>query len=786
MEKEQHVLLELFQKFHVQGGLSITEIREITAKVFVELEEYIRSRPARRVSVGDDSGTAAKVVAPAKKVAPRTRAVEIFGGDDDNDFDLSESNSAAVRTKIPKPQKVMDLLKKSLLANAMFSDLDDTQIHEICECMEGVVYKKDDVVFRLGHPGDFFYVVDQGSCDVYLTKEEDTVVQSVGAGGSFGELALLYNNPRAATVKASEQSRLWRVHGNTFKAVVVESTYKKRKYFETLLDRVPLLSALKDTERAKIADALEEVTFPPNHIIIRQNDHGDYFYFCMEGKGRVTKVTDKGVETEVMLLNGGDYFGELALLTDSPRRATITSTTMMKCARMHRRDFNRLLGPLQDILTFRKEYDQKAGALPSQMTAKAGPSGRRASISMASAIPLSQGQLNALESHEEDETANNILEDVGLMSPRPPEFDEEHELQLEDFEVGITLGLGSFGRVRLCKFKETGKYYALKMMNKHAVLQMKQLDHIKSEKNILLQISYPFVVNMFGTFQDDEIIYMVFEFVCGGEFFTLLRNEDKLPNEQATFYAAEIVLTLGFLHNLKIVYRDLKPENILIDKDGHMKITDFGFAKEVTDRTWTLCGTPDYIAPEIIRNKGHNKGADWWAFGVLLFEMLAGYPPFYDESGGFGTYKKILKGAVEYPDWFTPDAIELISKLLVADLGKRYGNMHKGAADIMDHAYFEQHDWSAARKKQIPVPMIPDVDGENDTSYFEEYDDDDEHMETVRVPCSPFLLSCPAAARTRLMIADDTVSTGRSARHTMTLFAILLCCRFQRRTRRNS
>jgi serine/threonine protein kinase len=149
-----------------------------------------------------------------------------------------------------------------------------------------------------------------------------------------------------------------------------------------------------------------------------------------------------------------------------------------------------------------------------------------------------------------------------------------------------------------------------------------------------------------------------------------LRNEDKLPNEQARFYATEIALTLSFLHNLKIVYRDLKPENLLIDKDGHLKITDFGFAKEVEDRTFTLCGTPDYIAPEIIRNKGHNKGADWWAFGVLLFEMLAGYPPFYDESGGFGTYKKILKGVVEYPDDITPEAVDLMSKLLVADLSK--------------------------------------------------------------------------------------------------------------------
>merc|ERR1711988_1145359 len=157
----------------------------------------------------------------------------------------------------------------------------------------------------------------------------------------------------------------------------------------------------------------------------------------------------------------------------------------------------------------------------------------------------------------------------------------------------------------------------------------------------------------------------------------------------------------------------------------------------------------DYIAPEIIRNKGHNKGADWWAFGVLLFEMLAGYPPFYDESGGFGTYKKILKGVVEYPDHCTADAVDLMSKLLVADLTKRYGNLHKGAADIMEHKYFETVDWNMARKKEIVVPMIPDVEGADDTSYFEEYDGDDEHTDRVRI-CQPHRSSCSPLTKTGL------------------------------------
>eukprot|EP01044_Picomonas_judraskeda_P011669 COSAG03_NODE_1609_length_3783_cov_163.901466_2_plen_657_part_00 len=616
----------------------------------------------------------ARTAAGSSRPKPSVRRKEEFGGGQDFHEDIRDGTEVAAK-KVPKSERVMATLKKSLTGNPMFSDLDDIQIHEVCECMEGVFYKAGDAVFRIGHPGDFFYVVETGECSVYITDAEDQAVAKYQGGEGFGELALLYDKPRAATVKASVDSRLWRVDGKTFKAVVVQSTYKKRKYFEGLLEKVPLLQSLKEGERSRIADALEEVTFPANHIIIRQNDHGDYFYFCMEGAAKVTKKDKRGTEIDVMTIADGDYFGELALLTDNPRRATIASTTVMKCARMHRREFTRILGPLQDILTFRKyegiDDGSYAGPSPTHpSSARSQRDTRRASIVGTTAVALDAGTIGKLAELTEDSTIAAVDADLAIMSPKAPEFPEGTVLQLGDFLMGVTLGLGSFGRVRLAQYRATGKYYAIKMMNKAAVLQMKQLDHIRSEKNILIQVAYPFVVNMYGTFTDETTIYMVFEYVCGGEFFTLLRNEDKLPNDQARFYATEIALTLSFLHNLKIVYRDLKPENLLIDKDGHLKITDFGFAKEVEDRTFTLCGTPDYIAPEIIRNKGHNKGADWWAFGVLLFEMLAGYPPFYDESGGFGTYKKILKGVVEYPDDITPEAVDLMSKLLVADLTK--------------------------------------------------------------------------------------------------------------------
>lgn len=162
------------------------------------------------------------------------------------------------------------------------------------------------------------------------------------------------------------------------------------------------------------------------------------------------------------------------------------------------------------------------------------------------------------------------------------------------------------------------------MLHKKKIIELKQVDHIKNEKNILAGASHPFIVNLVEAFQDKINLYLVFDFVQGGEIFRLLRKENIFPNDVALFYIAEITLALKYLHQRQVAYRDLKPENLLIGSDGHLRITDFGFAKKIVDRSYTLCGTPEYLAPEIIMGQGHNEGVDWWALGILLYEMLSG------------------------------------------------------------------------------------------------------------------------------------------------------------------
>ena len=246
---------------------------------------------------------------------------------------------------------------------------------------------------------------------------------------------------------------------------------------------------------------------------------------------------------------------------------------------------------------------------------------------------------------------------------------------MNDFQILSTLGTGTFGRVRLVKHRCDGndvEPLALKCLKKNAIIKLKQIDHVKSEKKVLSIIDHPFIVNLKGYFQTPSHVYMLLDYACGGELFTLLRREGRFANDVALFFACEILLAFDYLHAMDIAYRDLKPENLLIDKQGHVKITDFGFAKEVRDKTYTLCGTPEYLAPEIIQSKGHNKNVDWWALGVLVFEMLAGYPPFYDDNP-MGIYQKIMDGYYEFPPHIEPKARDLIKSFLCADRSLRLG-----------------------------------------------------------------------------------------------------------------
>lgn len=292
---------------------------------------------------------------------------------------------------------------------------------------------------------------------------------------------------------------------------------------------------------------------------------------------------------------------------------------------------------------------------------------------------------------------------------------------LNDFQIMRTLGTGSFGRVHLVRSVHNHRYYAIKVLKKQQIIKMKQIEHTNDERRMLKLVEHPFLIRMWGTFQDSKNLFMVMDYIEGGELFSLLRKSQRFPNPVAKFYAAEVILALEYLHSHNIIYRDLKPENILLDRNGHIKLTDFGFAKEVQTVTWTLCGTPDYIAPEVITTKPYNKSVDWWSLGILIFEMLAGFTPFYDPTP-MKTYEKILACNVHYPSHFHRDVIDLLQRLITPDLTRRLGNLQNGPADIRNHSWFSEVIWEKLVLKDIETPYEPPITaGVGDTSLFDHY-----------------------------------------------------------------
>lgn len=296
--------------------------------------------------------------------------------------------------------------------------------------------------------------------------------------------------------------------------------------------------------------------------------------------------------------------------------------------------------------------------------------------------------------------------------------------RLEELDTVATVGTGTFGRVFLVRDKQSRAFFALKQMKIPDVIRLKQEQHVHNEKEVLNEVNHPFLIRLFWTHHDDRFLYMLLDYVPGGELFSYLRSRGRFSNSAGLFYTSEIVCAIEYLHSKDIVYRDLKPENILLDAEGHIRLTDFGFAKKLSDRTWTLCGTPEYLAPEVIQSKGHGRAVDWWALGILVFEMLAGYPPFFDDNP-FGIYQKILAGKLEFPrhlDFYVKD---LIKKFLVIDRARRLGNMKNGADDVKRHRWFKTIEWEAVPLRKLKPPIIPKVSHDGDTSNFDVYPEDD-------------------------------------------------------------
>lgn len=328
-------------------------------------------------------------------------------------------------------------------------------------------------------------------------------------------------------------------------------------------------------------------------------------------------------------------------------------------------------------------------------------------------------------------TDDDLIGSLNLTLDFKPLTKETKPLSIEDFDLLKVIGKGSFGKVMQVRKKDTGKIYALKSIRKAHIVNKMEVTHTLAEKFVLSRVNSPFIVPLKFAFQSSEKLYLVLSFINGGELFYHLQKARRFPLIRAKFYICELLSAIETLHSMNIVYRDLKPENILLNYQGHIALCDFGLCKinmKLDQKTNTFCGTPEYLAPELLMNKGYTRVVDFWTLGILLYEMLTSLPPFYDEDVPT-MYKKILEDPLIFPGDMDSVTKDLIGKLLVRDPTQRLG--YHGVSEIKSHQFFKDIDWEKLNSKGYIPPYKPQVKNSMDISNISAEFTDERPMDSV-------------------------------------------------------
>ncbi|KEP63576.1 UNVERIFIED_CONTAM: protein kinase G AGC kinase family member PKG [Hammondia hammondi] len=782
------------------------------------------------------------------------------------------------------------LIQDSLKANLVCSSLNEGEIDALAVAMQFFTFKKGDVVTKQGEPGSYFFIIHSGTFDVLVN---DKRVNAMDKGKAFGEIALIHNTERSATVVASStEGALWGVQRHTFRETLKQLSSRNFAENRQFLASVKFFEMLTEAQKNVITNALVVENFKPGQPIVKEGDAGDVLYILKSGKA---KVSIGG--REIRMLRKGDYFGERALLYKEPRSATITAEEFTVCVSIGRELLDRVLGNLQHVL-FRnimvealqqskvyelfqgdqlsklieaavvkdygadyvildkenktkgirfffvlegelsvyayaqnpttKEEERKLAATlkrgqafgeeyvlnptrpfnhyvksvgpcklalftssvltatlggedidetldfnnkraiirkmyifrylsDHQMTMlikafktvrymsgeyiiKEGERGTRFFIIKAGEVAILKNnkRLRTLGRHDyfgerallydEPRTASVCANSAGvdlwvvdksvfneiIKGPMLAHLEERIRMQdtkveFQDLQVVRVVGRGTFGTVKLVRHVPTDIRYALKCVSRRSVIALSQQQHIRLEREIMAENDHPFIIRLVRTFRDKEFLYFLTELVTGGELYDAIRKLGLLARSQAQFYLASIVLAIEYLHERNIAYRDLKPENILLDSQGYVKLIDFGCAKKMQGRAYTLVGTPHYMAPEVILGKGYTLTADTWAFGVCLYEFMCGPLPFgNDAEDQLEIFRDILTGKLVFPHYVTDqDAINLMKRLLCRLPEVRIGCSINGYKDIKEHAFFGDFDWDKLAGRGLPPPLAP-------------------------------------------------------------------------------
>lgn len=565
------------------------------------------------------------------------------------------------KLSVPKSDDVRSILHSAISKSPLFKGCTNGELADFVDVFAKKKFKNGSTVIQQGDKGETFYVVESGALDIYINvgegadKTETQVGVPYGSGMGFGELALIYGSPRAATIKCSEDCIVWEISRTAYKGLQLQHEQLAQKLKLTSLRNVKVGDkifgdVISKGDLESMSLAVKSQSFAKGDPIIREGEKGDVFYVITKG---VVEVSKDGNRLATLPVNS--FFGEKALLSSDTRNATCVAETDVECLTLLRDDFVLLLGNLEDILSGKKKLTKKDSTM--------GGDGDMC------------------------ETTN---------------------FTMDQLQKGKVLGEGAFGKVNLVKSSTDGQLYALKAQSKAFLVENGQESHTIAEYQLLRQLNHTFIVKIYQAMQDSKYVYFLMNLLPGGELMDLLDSQRHFPEPWTRFYGASVLSAFQVIHQKQIAYRDLKPENLVLDADGYCYVIDFGLAKKCDNgKTWTFCGTPDYLAPEIIRGKGHDWGVDYWGLGVLLYELTHGYPPFYADDPT-NTARKIIKGTFSTPANFSGALSDLIGKLL-SEQSKRLGRTQGGAGEIKKHQWFSGFDWGALIGKTMKVPSKPNV-----------------------------------------------------------------------------
>eukprot|EP00747_Dinoflagellata_sp_TGD_P102334 gnl/TRDRNA2_/TRDRNA2_168640_c6_seq19.p1 gnl/TRDRNA2_/TRDRNA2_168640_c6~~gnl/TRDRNA2_/TRDRNA2_168640_c6_seq19.p1 ORF type:complete len:798 (-),score=222.77 gnl/TRDRNA2_/TRDRNA2_168640_c6_seq19:147-2540(-) len=583
-------------------------------------------------------------------------------------------------------EQISEALRKNENLQTMVT-LDDSRVNALIDVAwkESVPAGKE-IITEGDLNADYFYIVQDGQFEIFvadtpeepqpqsaekaLTRGESKFVGVVSKGGSFGELALLYLVPRAATVKAKEDSVVWVIDRGNFKGTLMKVSEQKIDEYVTYLDRVELLQSLISDEKKALAQALIEMHFTKGEVILQQGEPGNTFYILWDGKVSIVKDNTEQTKLEASpSRQTAQFFGEQALLNNDVRAATVVvASETAKALALDRDSFVMLLGPLEDIM-------KRGNAGESKVKGKSGAVAQNAN---------------------RDKILRKDLVKIGL------------------------LGCGGFGAVEMWEHKISGNTYAMKGLSKGYIVKTGMQESVMNERNILLMTNSNFITQLYETYNGAQTLYFLMEVCLGGELYATYNRKGFHGSEKhAKYYIGGTVYAFEHLHERKIIYRDLKPENLLLTDLGQIKLTDMGLAKFVVGKTYTTCGTPDYFAPELIASTGHTNAVDWWTLGILTFELMSGNPPF-ESAYPMQIYSKVMKGIskVPFPAKCQGAVGDLIKSLLKKEPAERLPMRPGGIKNIKDHKWYSGFDWEGMKNLSLDAPYKPAVKSKKDIANF--------------------------------------------------------------------